>query len=48
MLNRLRTEESGIALVLALMTMIVLGILSTTVIFYSTQSAAPVELLEDV
>ncbi len=38
MLNRLRTEESGIALVLALMTMIVLGILSTTVIFYSTQS----------
>jgi len=37
-LNRLRTEESGIALVLALMTMIVLGILSTTVIFYSTQS----------
>ena len=38
MLRRLRSEESGIALVLALMTMIVLGILSSTVIFYATQS----------
>ena len=37
-LNRLRTEESGIALVMALMTMIVLAIVSTTAIYYSTQS----------
>jgi len=37
-LDRLRSEERGFALVMALMTMTVLTIVSTTAIYYSTQS----------